>query len=503
MTGIRLVFATLALCFCIFMMVLDYSIANVCIPYIAGDLGVSNNQGTWVITSFSVGNAIALPLTGWMTHRFGQIRIMVGATMLFTFASFLCGAAPNLPVLVTLRFLQGYFAGPLIALSQSLIQSIYPEEKKTLALALWNIVALVGPILGPIVGGWIVLNYSWSWIFYINIPVGIFCSVVIYVLMRDQESVIVKNPVDYVGMFLLATTVTCLQVILDKGEQLDWWRSDIINTLAVTALISLIYFFVWEKEEKHPIVDLKLFKDRNFSLSTMMCCISYSLIIGTVVITPLWLQANMGYLAYNAGLAVSTMGMAPFLLLIFVPYLLKRMNAAYLVALSYICFAIAFFIFADFTSAASFAYIASTRLLFGFGLLFWITPLMTIGLGGVPETKMHSAAGIFHFFRLFMGGVGASVFTTYWERRSILHHHNQIEYINAFSEKIRSFEGYLNGLGFRGDQPLAVLNFMVDQEASLLAVNDLNWASAWICVFFFFGCFFFKKIPNRLISIAE
>ena len=498
MTGFRLFLATISLCLCIFMMVLDYSIANVCIPYIAGDLGVSNNQGTWVITSFSVGNAIALPLTGWMTLRFGQIRIMVGATLLFTLTSFLCGASPNLSVLVMLRFLQGYFAGPLIALSQSLIQSIYPKEKKNLALAFWNIVALVGPILGPIIGGWIVMDYTWPWIFYINIPVGIFCAVTIYVLMRDRESTIVRNPVDYVGMFLLATTVTCLQIILDKGEQLDWWRSDIINALAIISVLSIIYFLVWEKDEKHPIVDFQLFKNRNFFLSTMMCCISYSLIIGTVVITPLWLQANMGYLAYNAGLAVSTMGIAPFFLMISLPYLMKKTRARNLLALSYVFFAIAFFVFADFTSAASFAYIASTRLLLGFGLLFFLTPLVALAMSGVPSEKLNSASGIFHFFRLFMGGVGASMFTTYWERRSILHHHNQIEYINAYSEKIRNFQGYLSGLGFHGKQPLAVLNDMVDHEAALLAVNDLHWVCGWVCIVFFFMSFLFKKSKTPL-----
>ncbi|MBP9841041.1 MAG: DHA2 family efflux MFS transporter permease subunit [Simkaniaceae bacterium] len=483
------------------MMVLDYSIANVCIPYIAGDLGVSNNQGTWVITSFSVGNAIALPLTGWMTHRFGQIRIMVGATLLFTLTSFLCGAAPNLQILVMLRFLQGYFAGPLIALSQSLLQSIYPKEKKNLALAFWNIVALVGPILGPIIGGWIVMDYTWPWIFYINIPVGIFSAGTIYILMRDQESEIIKNPIDYVGMLLLATTVTCLQIILDKGEQLDWWRSDIIMGLAVTAVLSMIYFIVWEKDEKHPIVDFRLFKDRNFFLSTMMCCISYTLIIGTIVITPLWLQNNMGYLAYNAGLAVSTMGIAPFFLMIGLPYLLKKTRASYLVALAYLFFAIAFFVFADFTSAASFAYIASTRMLLGLGLLFWITPLVSIAMNDVPQEKLNSASGLFHFFRLFMGGVGASLFTTYWERRSILHHHNQIEYINDYSVRIRSFEEYLRSLNFSGDQPLAVLNAMVDHEASLLAINDLHWISGWVCVVFFFACFLFKKGKKTHIPV--
>src|SRR6201991_661746 len=263
-TGGKLVLATLAVALATFMNVLDSSIANVAIPTIAGNLGVSVDEGTWVITLFAAANAIAIPLTGWLVQRVGQIKLFVWAILLFVLSSWLCGIAPNLPVLLAARILQGAVAGPLIPLSQAILLGSYPKEKSSTALALWAMTATVGPIAGPALGGWITDSYSWSWIFYINIPVGIFAASVTWMIYRTRESPTRKPPIDIVGLGLLITWVASLQIMLDKGKDLDWFASPVIAILGLAALISFAFFLVWELTEEHPIVDLRLFQQRNF-----------------------------------------------------------------------------------------------------------------------------------------------------------------------------------------------------------------------------------------------
>ena len=295
LTGITLFLGAIALSLCTFMQVLDYSIANVSIPYIAVDLATSVNDGTWVITMFAVGNAIALPLTGLLTRRLGSIRLMILSVSLFTLFSWLCGMSINMNMLVVMRFIQGVVAGPMIPLSQSLMIMTFPREKRNLALALWNMVAVVGPIAGPILGGWITFNYSWPWIFFINIPVGIFCVLVIRSLYKKRETKIEKVRVDTVGILLLAFAVSALQILLDQGQQLDWMRSNIIVVLAVISVISFIFLFIWELTFDTPIMDLRMFKNRNFLIGTVITALSYMVLFGVIVITPLWLQEMMGY----------------------------------------------------------------------------------------------------------------------------------------------------------------------------------------------------------------
>jgi DHA2 family multidrug resistance protein len=275
--GGQLFLATLAVALATFMNVLDTSIANVAIPTISGNLGVSVDEGTWVITVFAAANAVSIPLTGWLTQRIGQIKLFVGAILLFVLSSWLCGAAPTLPVLLAARVLQGVVAGPLIPLSQAILLSSWPKAKSSIALSLWAMTATVGPIAGPALGGWITDSYSWSWIFYINIPVGIFAAGITWMIYRTRETPTQKLPIDAVGLGLLITWVASLQIMLDKGKDLDWFLSPVIVVLAITAAISFAFFVVWELTEKNPIVDLRLFSQRNFlggtaAISETWCC---------------------------------------------------------------------------------------------------------------------------------------------------------------------------------------------------------------------------------------
>ena len=279
------------------MNVLDTSIANVSIPAIAGDLGVSPDQGTWVITSFGVANAISLPLTGWLTRRFGQVRLFTASVALFVIASFLCALAPTLSALILFRVIQGAVAGPMIPLSQTLLLSSYPRSKAGTALAMWSITTLVAPVVGPLLGGWITDNISWPWIFYINVPVGIGAAAATWWIFHKRETPTARVPVDTVGLGLLVLWVGSLQVMLDKGKDLDWFNSPQIVALLCVAVVAFAIFLVWELTEEHPIVDLSLFKRRNFWVGTVSLLCAYGLFFGNVVLLPLWLQQYMGYTA--------------------------------------------------------------------------------------------------------------------------------------------------------------------------------------------------------------
>jgi len=312
--GTSLLLGTLALSLATFMNVLDSSIANVSIPAIAGDLGVSPGQGTWVITSFGIANAISVPLTGWLTQRFGAVRLFVLSVILFVLASWLCGFAPSLEMLVFFRVLQGLVAGPMIPLSQTLLLSSYPPAKAGMALALWGMTTLVAPVAGPLLGGWITDHIAWPWIFYINVPIGLMAAAMTWGIYRHRETPRRKLPIDSVGLSLLVVWVGALQLMLDKGKELDWFASSEIVTLGLVALVGFAVFVVWELTDEHPVVDLRLFKRRNFTFGALALSVAYAVFFGNVVLLPLWLQQWMGYTATAAGMALAPVGLLAILL---------------------------------------------------------------------------------------------------------------------------------------------------------------------------------------------
>jgi DHA2 family multidrug resistance protein len=301
--------ATFALSAATFMNVLDSSIANVSIPAISGDLGVSPAQGTWVITSFAVANAISMPLTGWLATRFGAVRVFVASIVLFVVASWLCGLAPSIEALVAFRVVQGLVAGPMIPLSQALLLSCYPPAKAGMATALFGMTVLVAPVVGPLLGGWITDSIAWPWIFYINVPIGLAAAAFTWQVMREREQPARKVPVDRIGLVLLVVWVGAMQLMLDKGKELDWFGSAEIVALALVAAVGFVLFLVWELGDAHPVVDLRLFARRNFLVGTVSLSFAYGLIFGNIVLLPLWLQQYMGYTATWAGLAMAPVGL--------------------------------------------------------------------------------------------------------------------------------------------------------------------------------------------------
>jgi MFS transporter, DHA2 family, multidrug resistance protein len=478
--GAARLWGTIALSLATFMNVLDSSIANVSLPAIAGDLGVSANQGTWVITSFGVANAIALPLTGWLSQRFGQVRLFVTSVMLFVLTSWLCGLAPNMPMLIVFRALQGFVAGPMIPLSQGLLLSSYPPALAGLAMALWAMTTLVAPVLGPLLGGWITDNIYWSWIFYINIPIGLLSAFMVWSIYHKRESVTRKLPIDGVGLGLLVLWVGALQIMLDKGKELDWFHSSEVIGLGVVALVGFLFFLIWELTEEHPVVDLRLFKRRNFWSGTVAISVGYGLFFGNVVLLPLWLQQFMGYPSIDAGMLLAPVGVFAILLSPLVGRNVSRVDPRFLASFAFVVFAVVLFMRSHFNTQADFGTIMTPTLVQGIAMAFFFIPLSVIVLSGISPDKIPAASGLSSFERIVAGSFGTSISTTVWQDRAAIHHAQLAESISSSNiAATQTLEG-LARLGMSPDQALAQVNRLVDQQSYMLAANDVFFASALI-----------------------
>lgn len=479
--GGQLVLATVAVALATFMNVLDTSIANVAIPTISGNLGVSVDEGTWVITVFAAANAVSIPLTGWLTQRLGQIRLFVGAIVLFTLASWLCGIAPTLPILLFARVLQGVVAGPLIPMSQSILLGSYPKAKSSMALALWAMTATVGPIAGPSLGGWITDRYSWSWIFYINIPVGIFASLVSWSIYRRRESQTRKAPIDLVGLLLLITWVAALQVMLDKGRDLDWFASSVIIGLAITAGVSFILFLIWELTEPHPIVDLRLFGQRNFCGGTIAISIAYGVFFGNLVLLPQWMQEYLNYRSVDAGMMLAPLGIFALILSPILGKLLPRSDARIIATAAFLCFAVVFYMRSNYVTEIDTWHLVLPTLLQGIPMALFFIPLTAIILSGQPPQRLPAAAGLSNFVRVFCGAVGTSIAGTVWNNRTVLHHERLTEVANAgnplFSQQIDSIRSLLH---LDTNTANSMFDSMLNAQAAMMGLDDIFFVSAII-----------------------
>lgn len=480
LTGGALVLGTIAVSLAVFMNVLDTSIANVSIPAISGDLGVASDQGTWVITSFAVANAISVPLTGWLTQRFGQVKLFFISIVLFVIASWLCGLAPTLPFLLAARVLQGAVAGPMIPLSQSLLLGSYPRAKAPMALALWSMTTLVAPVAGPILGGYISDNYAWPWIFYVNIPVGIAAAVATWFIYRSRESAIRTLPIDKLGLFLLVVWVGCMQVMLDKGKDLDWFSSPTIVILGLIALVGFAVFVIWELTAEHPVVDLSLFAKRNFTGGTIALAVGYGLYFGNLVLIPLWLQTTLGYTATSAGLVLAPVGVFAILLSPLAGRLLSRTDPRYMATGAFVIFAIVFWMRSRYTTEVDTFSLMVPTLIQGAALAGFFIPLVTITLSGLPGERIPAASGLFNFVRIMFGGIGSSIFTTAWDRRTSLHHARLVEQATLYNPTFTQSIDQMQALGMSRTQALGAFNAAIDQQASTMGVNDLFYLSAGI-----------------------
>jgi DHA2 family multidrug resistance protein len=469
---------TIALSAATFMNVLDTSIANVSLPAIAGDLGVSPNQGTWVITSFAVANAIAVPLTGWLSQRFGQVRLFVASVLLFVLASWACGLATSMPMLIVMRAVQGFVAGPMIPLSQSLLLASYPRALAGTAMAMWGMTTLVAPVMGPLLGGWITDNVSWPWIFYINVPVGVIAALAAWRIYASRESQIRKLPIDAMGLALLVVWIGSLQMMLDLGKEHDWFHSGLIVGLGVLFVVAFAVFLVWELTAQHPVVDLTLFARRNFWAGTVATSVAYGLFFGNVVLMPLWLQQYMGYTATDAGMVTAPVGLLAIVLSPFVGKTVHKVDPRRYVTFAFITFGLVLWMRSHFSTQADLMTVLIPTLIQGVAMAFFFIPLTTITLSGIAPERMPAASGLSNFVRITAGAMGTSIATTVWEDRAAMHHAQLSEYIHRGSEATQQALQVYRNAGMNADQALAQLNKMVDQQAFTLAANDVFYASA-------------------------
>ncbi|HTS20945.1 MAG TPA: DHA2 family efflux MFS transporter permease subunit [Casimicrobiaceae bacterium] len=483
LSGGVLALGSIALSLATFMNVLDTSIANVSIPAIAGDLAVSPDQGTWVITSFAVANAISLPLTGWLTMRYGQVRLFLASTLLFVLASFLCALAPTIGFLIVFRVVQGAVAGPMIPLSQSLLLASFPKRKAGIALAIWGMTTLVAPVVGPVLGGWITDNISWPWIFYINIPVGLAAAAVTWAVYRARETATARLPVDGVGLALIIVWVGALQIMLDRGKELDWFASGQIVALALVAVVGFVLFVIWELTDRHPVVDLRLFARRNYWTSTLAMSLAYAAFFGNVVLLPLWLQQYQGYTATMAGWVLAPVGALAILLTPFVGRTVDRVDPRVFATGSFLVFALVLWMRSQFNTQADLATLLMPTIIQGIGVAIFFIPLVTLSLSGLPQEQIPSASGLYNFSRITAGAFGTSIVTTLWDRRAALHHAQLAEHITPYDFSSAHMLTTLQSSGLSPEQSRAMLERMIDQQAYMLAANDLFYVSAILFLF--------------------
>ena len=480
--GGALVLLTIAVAFSTFMEVLDMTIVNVAVPHIAGSLGVSASEGTWTISSYALASAIMQPLTGWLARRFGEVKTFIGSVGLFVVFSMLCGLATSMPMLVIARLLQGAGSGPMVALSLTLLLSSYPKAKQGIALAMWAMTVVVAPIFGPILGGWLTDNFSWPWIFYINVPVGALAAIITWALLHKRETKTYKTPIDIVGLVLLVVGVGCLQFMLDNGNDNDWFASTLITVLGITALVCITLLIVWELHAKHPVVDLSLFRRRNFTVGVTALSLGMMAFFGINVVFPLWLQTTLGYTATWAGLATAPVGILAFLMSPVIGANINRMDLRAVVTVAFLIFAGTSLWFSSFDSSASFSTLVLPRFVMGAGIACFFIPLNQIYLAGLPGEQIASASGLANFCRTMGSSVSTAVTVTIWQHRGDFHHAILTE---SVSPAHTAATQYLQGLahaGLSGSRGLGVVDQVLTREALTLAVNDVFWLCAVLFV---------------------
>lgn len=486
-----------------FMEVLDTSIANVALPHIAGNLSAGADESTWVLTSYLVSNAIVLPLSGWFSGLIGRKRFYMSCVALFTISSFLCGLAPNLGMLVVFRILQGAGGGGLQPSEQAILNDTFPLAKRGMAFAVYGIAVVVAPTIGPWLGGWITDNFSWRWIFYINVPVGILSLILTSLLISDpphmkRQSVKSGFRIDYIGMGLISLGLGSMQIILDKGQREDWLSSNFIRVFLALMLIGLISGIIWELREKEPVIDLRMLRDRNFAVATLAMFFLGFVLYASTVLIPQFLQQMMGYTAELAGLALSPGGLVIMLMMPVVGFLVSKVDTRYLIAFGCMVSASSLFVMAGWDLNIDYGHAVRARMLQSFGLAFLFIPINVAAFAYVPREKTNMGTGIINLARNIGASVGIATVTALLERRTQFHQAQLMEHVNSMSA---AFHHFVNGASVRflaaGSNPVqaaarayGVVFSTVQRQAAMLAFLDN---------FKLLGVVFFAVLPILLL----
>jgi MFS transporter, DHA2 family, multidrug resistance protein len=497
LTGGKLWLAALVLAAANFIAVLDMTIANVSVPSISGSLGATTSQGTWVITSYAVAEAITVPLTGWLASRFGAVRVFTIAMACFGIFSALCGIAESLGMLVVARILQGLAGGPLMPLSQTLLLRIFPKEKAGAAIGLWSVTTLVAPVLGPILGGYICDEYSWPWIFNINLPIALICSWMAWRLLKRYEEPLLRNPFDAVGLALLIIWVGALQLLLDEGKNLDWFASEEIVALGIISLIGFAAFMIWELHEQHPIVDLRVFRHRGFSASVLTISLAFAAFFGANVLTPQWLQGFMGYTPTLAGEATAWTGVLAIFAAPMAAALSMKLDARKLIFGGVIWLGLITFWRTIATTDMDYWDISLPLMLMGLGLPFFFVPVSGLALASVEPQETASAAGLMNFLRTLSGAFATSLITTVWDNKTIENHAQ----LTGLTDTDNSIRQMLENSGMTADAANGTIEQLIHSQSVMLATNQtmLLVAAAFIVAAF---AIWLAPKPQRVVDVA-
>jgi MFS transporter, DHA2 family, multidrug resistance protein len=489
-----------------FMEVLDTSIANVALPYMAGSLGVSNDDSTWVLTSYLVSNAIVLPISGWLAVTLGRKRFFMACLAIFTVSSVFCGFAPSFGILLLFRAMQGAGGGGLQPMAQAILADTFPPEKRGLAFALYGITAIVAPTIGPTLGGWITFNYSWRWIFFINLPVGLLTLALVLRMIGDPpylsrlKSAGVK--LDYIGIAFLTLGVGALQVMLDRGEEDDWFGSHIIVTLAIVSIVCLLSLVIWEWFSEHPIIEVRLFKNFNYLSSNLMMFTLGIMLFSSLVMMPLFLQTLLGYTAELAGLVLSGGGLVLLLCMPIVGQLTSRVQARYIIAFGWLCLAIGMYYSTQrIDLTLSFVSASWLRVIQVVGIGFLFVPITLAAYIGMPTEKSNAVAGMINFMRNIGSSVGTSMVTTLIDRRSQYHQSVLVSHTTLQSQNFRNLLSGSTQLFIHSgmSQPdaqhraYASIYQAVQAQAATLAYIDTFWVLSVGSAIMFVMSFFLKK----------
>jgi MFS transporter, DHA2 family, multidrug resistance protein len=500
-----------------FMEVLDTSIANVALPYMAGNLGASSDQSTWILTSYLVSNAIVLPISGWLAGVAGRKRFFMTCLVIFTISSLLCGFAPSLSAIIMCRILQGAGGGALQPMAQAILADTFPPEKRGLAFALYGVTVIVAPTIGPTLGGWITDNYSWRWIFFINVPVGALALFMIYRMIEDppwaRRVAGLAKRIDYIGVSLLIIGVGALQIMLDKGQEDDWFGSRFITTLAILTAVGLISLVIWEWFYKEPIIQVRMYKNLNFLGANAMMFVLGIMLFSSLVMMPLFLQSLLGYTAESAGLVLSGGGVLLLFLMPVVGALSSRVQSRYLVSFGWLTLSLAMFYSTQrLDLQMSFGSASALRVAQVFGLGFLFVPINLSSYVGMPLEKSSNVAGLVNFMRNIGSSVGTSMVTTLIARRSQVHQAylaanttlGQPTFLGTSASLTRhlAFVGASNTRAVQ--QAYAVLYRNLIAQATNLAYIDTFWVLCIGALLMFFASFALKKNqPGSRAIVAE
>jgi MFS transporter, DHA2 family, multidrug resistance protein len=478
-----------------FMEVLDTSIANVALPHIAGGLSAGQDESTWVLTSYLVSNAVVLPLSGWASTLIGRKRYYMTCVAIFTLSSFFCGLAPSLGALIFFRVLQGAGGGGLQPSEQAILADTFPPAKRGRAFAVYGMAVVLAPAIGPTLGGWITDNYSWRWIFYINVPVGIASMLLSSRLIQDPPYLVDKQnadrragiKIDYIGLGLLGLGLGTLQVVLDKGQRDDWFESHFILTLSIIAGACLLGTIFWEWFHKNPIIELHLFKDRSFLIGTSMMFMVGFALLGTTLLLPLFLQTLMGYTAQQAGMALTPGGFAILICMPIVGLLLSRYDARWLLVFGFTCVAAGLFLMTRFNLAIDYRTAVIARIVQSMGLAFLFVPINTAAYAYLPKNKNNAASGLINLARNIGGSFGISVVTTMLDRRTQFHQSRLVAHLTpgvpqlqaAHDGIMRTLIAHGSQANYASKQAYGLLSGMMQQQAAMLAYLDNFWLLAF------------------------